>query len=377
MFLYFTKKDNKTNKIKAAYTGRFAFISDKLIYEDIEETFKAISMEERKKIEFQKYEEIQEEFLHHIIFQKNISSLFINGFRYITRLIWRLFENKKIVKLYYEYRTLFFFIMYAPQEKIVNELIDSRLFVKLKKLQWSSEPKKLTLKDFQYQFNWFCKNSNVNTNQFFKLLNYDLKYLKLLIKFTKYQNSNYISLFILFLISPILILIGFVITKFFTIILYEKNEHTNTYEHKYISKYGVVKDLNREKTIKSKIGEVIQFEKFIKKINNFDEKLQNIKWMMIKFESEGRIFDFIEENKKDLNIDYDLSIFEDFDTYSKEIVSLAFIWSDITKMDDLETQFIDEVSNGILYNSSKSLEKLIKNNPDLNRVVEFFYMHGN
>ena len=110
---------------------------------------------------------------------------------------------------------------------------------------------------------------------------------------------------------------------------------------------------------------------------NFGEKLQNIKWMLIKFESEGRIFDFIEENKKKLNIDYDLSIFEDFGTYSKEIVSLAFVWSDIIKMENLETQFIDEVSSGILYNSSKALEKLIKDNPDLNRVVEFFYMHGN
>ncbi len=346
MFLYFTKKDNKTNKIKAAYTGRFAFISDKLIYKDIENTFKAISIKERKKIELQKYEEIQEEFLHHVIFQKNISSLFINGFRYITRLIWRLFESKKIVKLYYEYRTLFFFIMYAPQEKIANELIDNKTY-------------------------------NINTNQFFKLLNDNLKYLKLLIKFIKYQNSNYINLFVLFLISPILILIGFVITKFFTIILYEKNEYTNIYEHKYISKYGVVKDLNREKTIKSKLGEAIQLEKVIKKINNFDEKLQNIKWMMIKFKSEGAVYDFIEENKKDLNLDYDLSIFEDFDTYSKEIVSLAFVWSDIIKKEDLETQFINEISSGILFNSSKSLETLIKNNPDLNRVVEFFYMHGN
>ena len=34
-----------------------------------------------------------------------------------------------------------------------------RLLTKLKKLQWSSEDKVLTLQDFQYQFNEFCKKS--------------------------------------------------------------------------------------------------------------------------------------------------------------------------------------------------------------------------
>jgi len=346
MFLYFTKKDEETNKIKAAYTGRFAFISGKLIYENINNTFNAISIGEEKKVKLQKYEEIQEEFLHHKIFQKNISSLFINGFRYITRLIWRLFESKKILKQYYEYRTMFFFVMYAPHEKIVNELIDNQ----------------------QY---------NISINQFFKLLNHDFKYLKLLIKFTKYKNSNYINIFILSLIFPILIVIGFTITKFFTIILYEKDEDTNIYKHKYISKYNIVKDLNRKETVKSKIGKAIQFETIIKKINNFNEKKQNIKWMIIKFESEGEVYDFIKKNKRDLNLDYDLSIFEDFSVYIREVVSLAFVWSDIIDREDLEEQFIHELLRAILLKDPKSLENLLKNNSDLNRVVEFFYMHGN
>ncbi len=36
----------------------------------------------------------------------------------------------------------------------------NRLLAKLKNLQWSSHPKSLTLQDFQYQFNEFCKKSN-------------------------------------------------------------------------------------------------------------------------------------------------------------------------------------------------------------------------
>jgi len=34
-----------------------------------------------------------------------------------------------------------------------------RHLAKLKKLKWSSKPKELTLEDFQYQFNKFCKKS--------------------------------------------------------------------------------------------------------------------------------------------------------------------------------------------------------------------------
>jgi len=38
-------------------------------------------------------------------------------------------------------------------------LVQNRFLAKLKKLKWSSKPKELTLKDFQYQFNEFCKKS--------------------------------------------------------------------------------------------------------------------------------------------------------------------------------------------------------------------------
>jgi len=40
----------------------------------------------------------------------------------------------------------------------------TRHLAKLKKLKWSSKPKELTLEDFQYQFNKFCKKSTIVNN---------------------------------------------------------------------------------------------------------------------------------------------------------------------------------------------------------------------
>ena len=352
MFLYFTKKDK--GRIKAVYSGRFAFISDELIYDKIEKTFDSINHSKAKILQEYKFEEIQEEFLHHIIFKKNFSSLFINGFRYMTRLIWRLVESKKLVALYYEYRTLFYFIMYKPQETVVDSLIRDKI-------------------------------KNINIKQFFYLFKYDLKYLKLLIAYEKEQKKYYLNLFLLLLLSPILFFIGFVISKFFTIILYKKNLNTDKYEHQYISQYGVVKDLNRKKTLKSNIGELIQFERIIYKINKFDEKHQNLKWLFIKYKSEYKVYNFINKKEKSLNEYYDMSVFDNFEEYFIQVMILAFTWADIdpNKNYVLFNQFILKLEYSIKEGDLSIIEKYISiislenSDLDLNRVIEFFYMHGN
>jgi len=82
--------------------------------------------------------------------------------------------------------------------KMIDRLKDisqniNRLLVKLEKLQWSSEPTKLTLKDFYYQLNDFCNKSNIyslNENQKIqinKLLNSEL--FESLDKLRAFRNS--------------------------------------------------------------------------------------------------------------------------------------------------------------------------------------------
>ncbi len=354
MFLFFTKKD-RSHSIEAVYTGRFAFLNNiyikdkKATYNQLENTFHNIQKKHKNSNELLKsikLEEIKEEFLHSKVFHKNISSLIINGLRYITRILWRITENPYWVKKYYKYRTYFFIVMYSPQEILVD---------KIKKGHIKSDKIKFGI-----------------------LFNEDKKLFELI---SKFDDKKF--LFLVILLSPFLIFTGYVITKFFAIIIYEKNIKTCQYEHQYISNNKIVKNLNRNNTsIFTKIGRLIQIESLIKKINNFDENNQNILWFILRFRVEKSIYKEITENKINLS-NQNICLKDekiDFDEYFERIIIFAFNWADI-KIDKNRlfcSDFIDIAYDAVICDSNiDNFKYFIKSNNELKRVIEFFYLHGN
>ncbi|MGR0480179.1 MAG: hypothetical protein ACTFAL_01910 [Candidatus Electronema sp. V4] len=207
--MYFTRQNQ--GKIDALYSGRFAYIlsndksTAKKYFEEILRGKETGS------------EQLLEEYNHFKLYSKSISALYINGIRWIIRFIFIFTNNYWIVYEYYKARAIFFGMAYSFHEDSVRE----------------------------------------------KRVNYiDLIKLDIKIIFHSLKNSKIYML--LFLFFPVIALIGFVITKHFSVRIVDLSCKEIPKKMVVISKYGYVRyeEGMMSSTFVQKFGGIIQLERW-------------------------------------------------------------------------------------------------------------------
>ncbi|MGX9728370.1 MAG: hypothetical protein ACTFAK_13970 [Candidatus Electronema sp. VV] len=180
-------------------------------------------------------QQLLEEFNHFKLYSKSISALYINGIRWIVRFIFIFTNNYRIVYEYYKARAIFFGMSYSFHENSVNKKIID----------------------------------------YINLIRLDNE-----IIFHSLKNSSIYRL--LFLFFPLIVLIGFVITKHFSIRIVDSSCKEISKKMVVISKYGYVRyeDGMIPSTFAQKFGGIIQLEHW-----GLAHKKQEF-WLIAKFAAE-------------------------------------------------------------------------------------------
>ena len=122
--MFFTKLSN--GKVHAIYTGRFAY----LIGLEVSKARNQFSTVVRKRNSDHKG--LTEEYRHFSLYMRSLAGLYINGLRWITRLLYTVTNSAMIAKDYYKARSIFFGMAYRFHEDEVHK--DSQSMIDLIRL---------------------------------------------------------------------------------------------------------------------------------------------------------------------------------------------------------------------------------------------------
>ncbi|EIJ36946.1 hypothetical protein [Thiothrix nivea] len=371
--MYFTREKNKTKE--AVYSGRFAFLpcikanslSDSELYNKYNDAVSSNKV----------YNDISEEFYHSRQVTRSITGLSLNGFRWLSRIYWLLTGNKYFVGQYYLMRSIFYCFAYDILEKDAgekeknNNLTDNRNTTNKIKIPLSH----IARMDFYVVTEWL-------------------------------YNINLLLMLFYILAIPVLFVIGFVITKHFTLNVNRVSSNGKIYTH-LISNQKYISDITEsvdEKTTSWRIGTYIQPEYWAIRLRGeiiFED------WVIEKFASEYVFYEYLYKNIHDRNerrrIYTELfhSRYGSYKQYMYDMVDFSILCSCIQSKPDVNINFLSyKVKNLLAIDQERKPDsdknhkliieafEFIKNKylilsidqaekEEVNLVIFFFYLHGN
>ncbi|MDD2774818.1 MAG: hypothetical protein PHU06_02565 [Gallionella sp.] len=394
--MYFTKIDTVTKKIKAIYTGRFAFVTCqsyeievlKLAYHEASKDKSRANisiLHEESKVESQKtspeeksnqnihqnvYESIKEEFVHSRQLSRGLVGLSLNGFRWITRIIWLLTNNRYLLERYYEMRCIFYSIAYDTFEN------DASIF-----LGDGKEMSEFISRPLAF-FKKYIREVDVIVFREW-LLN---------------CPAIFMIIYVIFVIP--FSIIGFVITKHFTVYIYKRDDGNHVIAHlisnaRYVSE--ITESLeNKEASggVQKILGMIIQPEYWAMKLRG---RVTFEDWIVTKFMTECRFYDIkygayikIKEKYGHTKGKYH-EIFPDFETYLHKSVDIAFSCGcnqdEIIYAHKLRKVFgackdgnfstIKQEYIRVMDEKAAKLAESGQEDYSMVRQMDFFYLHGN
>lgn len=358
--MYFTREKNESRE--AIYSGRFAFLpcrkanslSDSELYGKYNEAMSSDAV----------YNDISEEFYHSRQISRSICGLSLNGLRWLTRVYWLLSGKKLLIRKYYLMRSIFYCFSYDLLER-------------------DAERKEKSI------------NNNKKNISFLRTLKMDFFILN---EFSRSLNYLFFSFYLLAV--PFLFIIGYVITKHFTIKVKLINSKGEISSH-YISNRSYISSVTDD-TVKDglywKIGTYIQPEYWALKLRgevSFED------WVMEKFASEYIFYKLfyskiIDRNlKRNINMDLFSKRYGSYNSYLCDIIDFSAACSCCYEIKDINTVLltyklkkilmIDSGSNlshdEVFFLLKKRYKELIDENLSLEReiydIFHLFYQHGN
>lgn len=341
--LYFCSKYN--SKIRAVYTGRFAFVAqaDSNIISELINSIRANALlDQNKHDDFSVHKlSVYEEFYHSRLFLYCNTGLVLIGIRWLIRFLWLFFRSRDSVIWYYKMRAIFYAIMYPIHESIVEEYFESKKSLK------------------------FIKNNDSTNKEILKKAdNY--------IKNKWIQNISLSYVLLVMMLWPILKWIGWILSRDFTVIsqefkngiLYEKNHPVSG----IINKAGSIGNENANLT--ERIFNFIKIDTI--KHNTF---IDDWYWMLLKFRAEHDIWNTVVDISK-YHTRTRQTFTNSFNEYISNIIGFVTEWVELK----------DVTPNIILVriiNKSISKKLLLKpplnweNQPQLIKLINFFHLHGN
>lgn len=344
--LYFTSirpvEKVQQNTIDAIYSGRFAFLDPthnkhlvsalkKLASRDIFDAFFSYHPSSKRE------ETVLEEFLHAKLLLNSYIGQSLNGLRLITRIKWLWYKSTQAVENYYKIRTLFYLCAYDAHENLAGGLIsDLESSVKAKLATTTAKEKKQKI------------TSTVRTID--KEIHNEIR--AVLGKRTYYY---------FLLASPVYWSIGRVLSNSFTIITRHegRDEHygeggiINAYSWEQLEKYWFLKFLRW-----------LHFEWWFR--NSVHDDWQ---WMVIKFATEKKQWEIF-QNTQNINLPFT------YREYKNLVMGFVGRWSNYKNAKSLYqiNSAINLCSQGQKVPFPK---ENISSNPDFQKFVNFFYLHGN
>jgi hypothetical protein len=374
--MYFTREKNEIKE--AVYSGRFAFIpciksdslKDSKLYYDYNSALLSGKI----------YDGISEEFYHSRQVSRSLTGLSLNGFRWFSRVYWLVTNKRYFVGKYYLLRSIFYCFAYDALEQDAA-----------KKEHDESLKNKKSLP-----------------------LLYIAK-IDLLILSEWIRNINLLFIVFYVFLLPITILVGFVITKHFTISVNRIDSHGNVSTHlvsnqKYISN---ITESKEKKELSWRIGTYIQPEYWAIRLRGgvcFED------WIMEKFSSEFYFYKNLYQNilsrNKNRNINMELFSlrYGSYEKYICDMVEFSIRCScmDISEKEEINLPYFSLKVNKMLTISESDLTHIIINKGilakifgyenlnifnvlknrylavsdggfknKLDTVIMFFYLHGN
>lgn len=410
--MYFTREKNEIKE--AVYSGRFAFIpcvksdslKDSKLYDDYNNALSSGKI----------YNGISEEFYHSKQVSRSLTGLSLNGFRWFSRVYWLVTNKRYFVRQYYILRSIFYCFAYdALEQDAAKKELDKNIDPVKKNAHDSSAPsnfeslKPITYTETEAGLSGEAEHLPLKSKKSLPLL-YIAK-IDFLILSEWIRNIN--LLFIVFYISllPVTILVGFVITKHFTLSVNRMDSHGNLSTHlvsnqKYIS--NITESKEGEK-FSWRVGTYIQPEYWAIRLRgsvHFED------WIMEKFSSEfyfyrnlyEKILSRNENRMKLFSLRYgsyekyvydmiDFSIMYSCMQETEEEIKLLYFSCKVKKMltiseSDLTHMIVNKriwvklfcCKNLSIFNVLKNRYLAVSDDEFKNKldaVIGFFYLHGN
>ncbi len=373
--MYFTRITKQKDQIKeAVYSGRFAFLpcinADSLdesrLYEKYNDALSSNKV----------YNDISEEFYHSRQVARSITGLSLNGFRWLSRIYWLLTGNRYFVGQYYLMRSIFYCFAYDILEKDAKKKENSNNLS-----NYPNVIKRIKVPLF-----------HIAKMDFYIILEW-------------LYNINFLLVLLYILTLPLIFIIGFVITKHFTLNVNRISSNGEIHTH-LISNQSYVSDIteNAEKKSTSwKIGTYIQPEYWATKLRGeiiFED------WVIEKFASEHIFYKYLYENihyrNKQRKVYTELfhSRYGSYEQYMYDMVEFSILCSCIQNRSDVDVFLPYEVkslltidqknkinlkkNNDLIMNSFEIIKNkylmISKNKAEkekIDLVIFFFYLHGN
>jgi hypothetical protein len=124
--LYFTFLERKSGALRAIYNGRFAFLRefppDVALRVKLADPARDAAQIDREGVSVDALKSLSEEEKHKALFLHCASGLFLNGMRFLVRVVWLVRKRERLPRLYYRFRTQFFLGMYDTHEELAGLL---------------------------------------------------------------------------------------------------------------------------------------------------------------------------------------------------------------------------------------------------------------
>lgn len=413
--MYFTREKNETKE--AVYSGRFAFIpciesdslKDSKLYEDYNSALSSGKI----------YNGISEEFYHSRQVSRSLTGLSLNGFRWFCRVYWLVTNKRYFVRKYYLLRSIFYCFAYdALEQDAAKKEHDENSIEPLKEIAHDSSGhssfkniKPITYTETEADLSRDSEHLPLKSKKSLPLL-YIAK-IDFLILSEWIRNIN--LLFIVFYISllPVTILVGFVITKHFTISVNRMDSHGNLFTH-LVSNQIYISNIteSKERTELSwRIGTYIQPEYWAIRLRG-DVCFED--WIMEKFSSEFYFYRNLYEKilsrneKRGINMKLFSLRYGSYEKYVYDMVDFSIMCSCMQKTEEINLPYFSYKVKKMLtisendlthmtvnkkawlkspnyeelsvFNILKNRYLAVSDNEFKNKfdaVIMFFYLHGN
>lgn len=333
---YFTNENN--GKISAVYSGRFAFIlPDELA--NLKDRFDK-SVGNRDRIagehvgESPKQVILDEEFEHSRDFCRSYFGNTLNGMRWLLRQFFIYFPFPWPVQAYYKLRFIWFALAYDLLEENAKKIQTER---EKKNPSTPHEPERVKIR---------------------ALLQVDLSVMKAMREMVPLEFGIFI------LVSPLCFLLGYILTRHFTIFVYA-TDHRRIVEHgrtKYTSSTVEHKDMTRFDRFARFAISLMQHEWMLTK-----RPWLQTRWVVLKFRAEYAMYSNHPSLMKGKRV------FAEWEEYIEVILRFSLLWSNMESSQAQITlqEYVDELAISDEAPPPEECREM------WDAAVIFFYYHGN